>query len=478
MKTWNRQDIINLLVLILGIPGTIAALIAIWIWFKPEPKECFSTIRVLDKETGDGIDSAEVKLDRKSFSDTKYTDSQGKYTFEEIPCSGKNPRALLTVKANKYEPNPYSREIRLSEEIEEVIRLTPTNRTDGTSNIPISPTVTATPSSTQGSSPQLTSSGESPQIGGNLVKNPGFEEGLSNWQRVGEIEWIEGKDSPKAVCSIQTSSPNQPFSWKSIRQENIEVEAGKKYWFGTQLLWKNPTTYIHAAVDWYDKSGKPSRDESGQNIRPQPFDGGIGDSNGWLSRGGEIRAPKDAVQATINIIHGMDKEGKNAPSKFCIDDVVFAPISTSNLSSRTKDAVINDGGWWAEYYRGDFETQVASGEVLDPTQRGRKLYWIANNRTVPPELQGELDNFSIRFFAKRDLARGQYLFTVTADDRSRVKVNDNDKEKEIISAWYQGSFTQPPAKFQSSGGVYDIVVDYKNDIGAAEILLDWKQIAN
>lgn len=172
------------------------------------------------------------------------------------------------------------------------------------------------------------------------------------------------------------------------------------------------------------------------------------------------------------ILHGSEPNTPN--SKLCVDDVVFAPISISNLPSTTKDDVINKGGWWAEYYRGDFETKVASGEVLGQTLwSGLDQNWTENKETAPSELQGEFDNFSVQLFAKRNLKPGKYLFTVMADDRIRVKVNN----QEIITAWYEGSFGRKK-ECQLSGGEYNIVIYYKNDTGAAAIQLNWEYMAN
>ncbi|NJK53196.1 MAG: hypothetical protein HC849_16935 [Oscillatoriales cyanobacterium RU_3_3] len=97
--------------------------------------------------------------------------------------------------------------------------------------------------------------------------------------------------------------------------------------------------------------------------------------------------------------------------------------------------------------------------------------WGDKDGEGPPELGGNIGNFSVRLHAKRFLQEGRYVFNVFADDRSRVRVDG----KEIISAWKVGSFQQNGSILLQQGW-HNIEVDYMNDNFNAYIKLNWKKI--
>ncbi|MDB9311617.1 PA14 domain-containing protein [Spirulina sp. CS-785/01] len=139
------------------------------------------------------------------------------------------------------------------------------------------------------------------------------------------------------------------------------------------------------------------------------------------------------------------------------------PTRTIMESPDSKQSVIDNGGWWADYYNGDFAHYYGSEELPDQTAWGKlSKYWGHGGP------KGLTDNYSMRLSAKRYLEPGKYLIKVGADDRSRVRIDG----QELISAWFNGSFGQQ-AYFESQGGYHDIEVDYKEDFLSAGISLDW-----
>jgi PA14 domain len=144
--------------------------------------------------------------------------------------------------------------------------------------------------------------------------------------------------------------------------------------------------------------------------------------------------------------------------------------TSSSPGSKNQEAVINGGGWWADYYTGEFGTLVSSDEFPEQKPGGTlNKHW--GDDTWPPVFKKKPDQFSIIFTAKRNLEKGKYRFFVDADDRSRVRVNS----KLVIDAWFEGS-RQQEGYFESNGGVYEIQVDYKNDLLNAFIHLGWEKI--
>ena len=176
-----------------------------------------------------------------------------------------------------------------------------------------------------------------------------------------------------------------------------------------------------------------------------------------------------------NIPQEMPPSISPTPSKQPVSigpKVVKSPLVTSSINAKGKDSVLNSGGWWAEYYLGDFREHVKDGELLGQTQGGYlSKEWGEKDGGGPPELGRVVGNFSARFHARRALEEGTYIFKIFADDRSRLKIDGN----EIHNAWHPGSFEQM-ATYKSTGGVHDIQIDYMNDSFVAYLKVEWKKL--
>lgn len=134
-----------------------------------------------------------------------------------------------------------------------------------------------------------------------------------------------------------------------------------------------------------------------------------------------------------------------------------------NVATQDKQYVVNNGGWWADYYQGDFQQYKGSEQLPDQAAWGKLFKSWGHGGPL-----GMTDNFSARLTGKRYFEPGQHLITAGADDRIRVRIDG----KEIITAWAFGA----PGKqvyFDSPGGYHTIEIDYKEDAVSAVVSLDW-----
>lgn len=213
---------------------------------KPEPGKCTYVGRVLNQEDKKRIDGAKVTLDYQTESYIAYTNAEGISRFV-IPCVGENSLAKVSVDADGYEI--YSLEIPLLPKIEPFY-LKPKNRTDVNSCRQTPTTVTPTSPSNSTLCPKLAQPTRvvyKQNLGVNLIKNSGFEEGFTNWeqnnQNSAEHRLELGYKSSQAACSIQKALPKPP-EWVGVRQEKIEVKADQKYRFEAWLSWKMLLRFI------------------------------------------------------------------------------------------------------------------------------------------------------------------------------------------------------------------------------------------
>lgn len=304
-----------------GVVVAILAAIPAWLVLrpKPEPNNCTYTGRILDEVTQKPINGAKISLDYKNNSYSKRSKSDGFYRFADIPCDAKNSRADVKVDFEGYDP--HTQEVQLQENIDD-IRLKPKNPTDVNSSKQTSTTVTQTPLSNSSPSPKPTQQNlvvSQPNLGDNLIKNPGFEEGFTGWEQNNVEHRLElGYKSSQAACSIQKTSPKPP-QWVGVRQEKIEVKGDQKYRFQAWLSWENAVE-VHLKVIFYDRSNNELYQSQIFNSRNEP------NSGGWVLQGGSVAAPKNTASALIVIWHGVLNETNVANSKLCIDNVVFTPI--------------------------------------------------------------------------------------------------------------------------------------------------------
>lgn len=303
-----------------GLVVAIVAAIPAWLVLrKPEEDRCTYAGRVLNYENNKGIDKAKVTFDYKTDSQFEYTNSEGNYKFV-IPCVDKNFPTNVRIDADGYDV--YNREVTLSQKIEP-FSLKPKNSMDVNSSRQTPITAAPIPPSNSSPSPkptQPTSVVSQPNLGGNLIKNPGFEEGFAGWEQNNAEHRLErGYKSSQAACSIQKALPSQRPQWVGVRQEKIEVKGDQKYRFQAWLSWENAVE-VHLKVIFYDRSNNELYQSQIFNSRNEP------NSGGWVIQGDSVAAPKNTASALIVIWHGVLNETNVANSKLCIDDVVFAPI--------------------------------------------------------------------------------------------------------------------------------------------------------
>lgn len=137
------------------------------------------------------------------------------------------------------------------------------------------------------------------------------------------------------------------------------------------------------------------------------------------------------------------------------------PASNSNVP--TYEPTISN--WYGEYFNNAYligePTMIRDDAQID-------FDWGLN----PPDLQySDFDNehFSARWTQTVDLPAGLYRFTATADDGVRVWVNG----QLIINQWDHHAGATFTAEFELPGGDVPIRVEYFDDVGLAEIHLDW-----
>ncbi|MGB1287089.1 MAG: PA14 domain-containing protein, partial [Aggregatilineales bacterium] len=80
-----------------------------------------------------------------------------------------------------------------------------------------------------------------------------------------------------------------------------------------------------------------------------------------------------------------------------------------------------------------------------------------------------IDNWSARFTSTENIAAGLYEFVLVADDGARLYIDGNL----VIDNFDSTGLTQASVVLSLSGGVYTIIVDYRDVADAAVLQLSW-----
>jgi hypothetical protein len=175
-----------------------------------------------------------------------------------------------------------------------------------------------------------------PKIESNLLKNSGFEEGLSNWvyldKQAGfftyEIKGVNGK----AFCSRRyiplTSEMDELVNneWEGISQE-VLIDQNQSYFFSGWVK-LNKAFSVLAIAEFY--GGSDYRGYAVFTLATQPTailpDGET--TSGWFLIHGEIPIiPPGTDRAFVGFRHGIINNPPRAvDSTFCIDDLIFGQI--------------------------------------------------------------------------------------------------------------------------------------------------------
>ncbi len=84
------------------------------------------------------------------------------------------------------------------------------------------------------------------------------------------------------------------------------------------------------------------------------------------------------------------------------------------------------------------------------------------------------DQFSARWTRNVQLNAGRYRFTITADDGARLWVNN----QLVIDRWYDHATETFTGEINIPGGATPIKVEYYENLGHAELRLNWVQISS
>jgi len=159
------------------------------------------------------------------------------------------------------------------------------------------------------------------QNGENLIQNPNFNNGWSDWGPQGELTIIQGHNGGNAIRSVNTWSVDGPALWHGIDQSNIPVTPNQKYLFSAWYQFDN-STGAHFKLEWRDNNGTLIMVNDTQDAY---WDQSI--PNGWQQRTKIWTSPPNAATVNISILHGVTHESgeaKNvANSTLNIDDVYF-----------------------------------------------------------------------------------------------------------------------------------------------------------
>jgi hypothetical protein len=202
---------------------------------------------------------------------------------------------------------------------------TPSHTPTSLTTIQAQPSVIATPTQLQ-----------LPEIQRNLLKNSGFEDGLSNWvyleKQAGFFTYkIEGVNG-KAFCSRRyiplTSELDELVNneWEGISQE-VLIDQNQSYFFSGWVK-LNKALSVLAIAEFYSES-KHIGWALFTLVTPRTAVLPDGETtSGWFPIYGELpMIPPGTDRAFVGFRHGIiNNHPKAIDSTFCIDDLVFGPI--------------------------------------------------------------------------------------------------------------------------------------------------------
>jgi hypothetical protein len=128
----------------------------------------------------------------------------------------------------------------------------------------------------------------------------------------------------------------------------------------------------------------------------------------------------------------------------------------------------NDAEWKGQFYR---NRNLAGNPVLVRNDRYIDFNWGVN----APADGVPADNFSVRWTAPVEFAKGTYRFCARADDGVSVRLNE--RLPYIIREWHDGYDTYCNDVFIPAGR-HKITVEYYEHLGGAVIQLWWQKLAD
>ncbi|MEH7356564.1 PA14 domain-containing protein, partial [Neobacillus drentensis] len=142
-------------------------------------------------------------------------------------------------------------------------------------------------------------------------------------------------------------------------------------------------------------------------------------------------------------------------------------VSLSPLKEEMNDT------WVGEFYPN--RTFEGNPYIIGGNSASNKLSSINFNWNLAspfPEIPA--DNFSARFSKKVLLETGSYLFTVNADDKVRVLLDN----QVIMDYWSSNNYSKNRNVVYVSGGEHTLVVEYQEDILQARLSFDYEKISS
>lgn len=166
----------------------------------------------------------------------------------------------------------------------------------------------------------------SPVYADNLVKNSGFEDGVSNWEEQGASA-VSVSDEKKSGDKAILISNNQKTSY-GVQQLITGIESGQNYllegWAKAKDLAR--ATGVRLRIGWYE-----SEDGSGDQMSPQ--DTNQVETGEWSYLRSELKAPDKAKSARIRLVLSTKEDGQAAEAYF--DDIYLDRYEVSPTPSPT-----------------------------------------------------------------------------------------------------------------------------------------------
>ncbi len=125
--------------------------------------------------------------------------------------------------------------------------------------------------------------------------------------------------------------------------------------------------------------------------------------------------------------------------------------------------------WTAWYWN---NTSLSGSPALQRSESNTPNYNWGSGSPAPGVIQP--DYFSARWSSNQNLEAGRYRFTVKSDDGARLYVNGHL----IIDEWHDATNIAYTAEYDVTTTSTPIVLEYYENIGDAQIHLEWEWIGN
>jgi hypothetical protein len=175
-----------------------------------------------------------------------------------------------------------------------------------------------------------------PEIEDNLLKNSGFDDGLSNWVylenqagfSVFEVKGVNGKGfcSRRYIPLTSELDDLVKNEWEGISQE-VLIDPNQSYFFSGWVN-LNKAFSVLAIAEFYGESRYIGYAVFTLATQPTAVLPEGETTNGWVFIHGEVPIiPPDTTRAFVGFRHGIiNNPPKTVDSTFCVDDLVFGQI--------------------------------------------------------------------------------------------------------------------------------------------------------